>query len=1090
MLVNLTEAPSSFRAQAVLSVNTTSSYVAISETDSDLDGDSTNGQFITLYLNNLMLKSTKTLTCNQVNLLVETENTGSVSLSNNGVALLNYSSWSEAINSFSFTANTSIVFAYSADFSIMHRLYNSSSTTSLANIGASYSVDFDSSVNITFYTYVSSAPEVKDLGFTIYCPQDWENATVEDPFGDPVTIVHTDNILVPSGEIDSVGWWKIRVQGINYAKLLSTQIYDELYWNNETIFQNGNQIRCRVSIGTESSSILSVSDLEIMWHMPDDSIWSSEIVGNASGSFVYSSNWTITSTNETAGEWYVTAMWQNGTEVAFGLAMFEVYHQLHLVPESTLIEAELDDVFTVAIFLLDQDNATPITSSASVIGNWSTGNILFSPNLAKGWWEADINATQTGIGNFFMTVNATMPYHLMANATIAVRITTITIMTILDNQYIEIDPDESYEVNLRYMFIDGTGIDDAVINLLSYSGPEDGLLFSTATPVPGESGNYTIEITAQLSGTYFVTLTASKEYVNTAASSFYIIVGSVSTDVEIIGYTPNEELYYNQTTTISLFYYYDGDVGLEDAFVNITYNPVSVIEWSESENGYYNISVRVPAIGMYSVYLRLSKLGFDYADISLVFEVIEVPTSLSIIGLRNNYYEGRIYEFSVFYNSCLTCGVANAEITPSIAIRDFFEYSDSDNGWYNFTMTPLAGRWNVTFWLTKEGFEEQVYRFIMDTDMIPIDLDPAFHLNATYTQYSNSELILTILPRAGDTNIMISNANISYILTDASGNELFSHGYFIELSSYYTVNISVPIVGLYLLQITIMKEHHQTYTRDIVLNSITRPEFVYSSYLQAVFLGALLLFFGFSSVLITRKFYNSFMNKRIQLFLELKGRLEDAKNLIGVLVIQRKNGLPIFSKVLKGGFQESLLSSFVTAISNFREELSMDSAKWVSIPISEVITAVQTEELICVIITVETASARQKTQLETFSREIGGLYDHNDSFVSSVLRKTNSEEINSITESFNSHFDGGVFLKYVGVKKSLPHHLNLISSVFKTIDIDHGVTIEALIKALGNQGISERMAYSIVLEAMDSQYLIASDAKLPVPIHFEPEDSF
>ncbi len=600
ILVNLTQAPSSFRAQAVLSVNTTSSYVAISETDSDLDGDSTNGQFITIFLNNLDIKSAETLTCEQVSLAVDTANTGSVSLSNSGVALLNYTSWMDAITSISFTANTTIAFDYSADFSLMHRLYNSSSTTSLSNIGAAFAVDFDKSVNITFYTYVHSTPEAKDIGFTIFCPQDWENATIEDPFGESVAIVHTDYIVVPSGSVDSAGWWKIKVQGYNYAKTLSTQGYD-MTWDSETSFLNGDEIRCSATIGTVSSTVLSVSDLEIIWYMPDDTIWSSELVGNASGELVYSSNWTLTSTNETAGEWHVTAMWENGTEVAFGRTMFEVYHQLHLVPESTHIDAELDDVFTVAIFLLDQDNETPITSAATVIGNWSTGDILFSPNLAKGWWEADINTTQTGIGNFYMTVNATMPYHLMTNATITVRITTVTVMTILENQYIELDPDESCEVNLRYMFIDGTGIDDAIIDVLSYSGPEDGLLFGSITPVAGESGNYTIEITAQLSGTYFITLTASKAYVNTAASSFYIIVGSVSTEVEIIGFEPAEDLYYNQTTNISLFYYYDGDLGIEDAIVNITYNPVSVLEWDEFENGYYNISIRIPEVGMYSV---------------------------------------------------------------------------------------------------------------------------------------------------------------------------------------------------------------------------------------------------------------------------------------------------------------------------------------------------------------------------------------------------------------------------------------------------------------------------------------------------------
>ncbi|TFG31183.1 hypothetical protein EU528_06850 [Candidatus Thorarchaeota archaeon] len=1090
ILVNITEAPSSFRAQVVLSVDTPSTYIAISETDSDLDGDSTNGQFITVYLNNLELKSADTLNCQQVDLAVATVNTGDINLSGLGVTLLNYTSWADPIIPIHFSSNTSIVFDYSIYFSKMHRLYNSSFTTNLANIGASYTVDFGTSVNITFYTYVQSSPEAKDLGFIIYCPRDWENATVEDPFGESVVISHSDFILVPSGSVDSVGWWKIKIQSYNYAKSISTQVYDEMIWCDDTSFLNGDLLRCSVSIGTETSSVLSVGNLEIIWYLPEDSIWSSELVSNASGSLVSSNNWTLTSTNETAGEWCVTAMWSNGTEVAFGLVTFEVFHQLHIVPELTHIEAELDEVFTVAIYLLDQDNETPITFGAYVIGNWSTGDIPFSPNLAKGWWEADINTTSIGVGNFFLTINATMPYHLKTSSTITLRITTVTVMTILDNQYIEIEPDESYELDVRYMFLDGTGIEDADIIVLSYSGPPDGLLFSSGVPIVGQSGNYTIEITARFSGTYFVTLTASKDYVNTAATSFYIIVGLVSTDVGVSGYTPPEVLYYNQTTTISLFYYYNADIGIEGATVNVTYNPVSIIEWSELENGYYSISVRVPAIGMYSVYLRLSKLGFDYADVSFVFNVVEVPTSLSITGMNDNYYEGRTYEFSIFYNSCLICGISDADLTPSVAIRDFFELSGSANGWYNFTITPLAGNWNVTIWLTKDGFEEQVYRFILNTEMIPIRLALSHQLNATYTKYSNSILALTILPLSGDTNLSIQGANISYVLTDVAGNQLISQGYFSESFGYFNANISVPDIGLYLLRITILKEHHLTLIQDIVLSSINRPEFVYTSYFQAGLIGALLLFLCFSSVLISRRFYNSVTTKRNLKLSELKGRLEDAKNLIGLLIIQRKNGLPIFSRILKGGFQESLLSSFITAISNFREEISMDSAKWISIPISEVITAVQTEELICVIITVETASNRQRTQLEIFSREIGGLYDHDDMFVSPVIRKLNSEEMNPFHESFDSHFDGAMFSKYVGVKKYLPKHLRAISRVFKTESINHGVTIETMIRALIGQGINERVAYNIVMESLDGEYLIASEMKLPIPIEFDSETDF
>jgi len=1092
MLVNITGAPSSFTARAMLSVDMISSSVAISETDADLDGDSSNGQFVTVHLNNLELVSAETLSCPQVELAVSSVETGSIEISDSGIALLNNTDWTDSITPLNFSSNTSIVFDFSAEFSRMHRHYNSSFTTNLDNIGTSYSVDLGTKVNLTLYTYVQSTPEATDLGFIIYCPRDWENATVEDPFGAIVTTTENGFIEVPNGEVDSVGWWKVSLEAPNYARTVTTQLPDEsgLNWEDNLIFFNENKIRCSALIGTATSIVSSVNDIEIIWYLPSDSIWSSEILSNSSGNLITSNQLSLDSSNTTTGEWLVSVTWNNGTEVAYGYCHFELHHQLHMIAQTPHIDAELEENFTAAIYLYDQDTGSPILSDATIVGNWSTYDISFNPNLAKGWWEADFNSSIMGTGGYSILINATMPFFSVTSYTMSLEITTVTIMTILGTQYVEIDPDDSYNVTIRYMFLDGAGIDEANISILSYSGPSGGLQYEDPQVIFGEPGNYSIEFTASLSGTYFITLTATKSHHNLAATSFYIIVGAVPAEIEMYQSDIPDVLYYNQTYSCSLQYRSEDLSGINGAIVNITYNPVSIVEWEEIGDGIYNISIRVSDVGSYAVYLRFSKIGFNYADISFSFEVIEIPTSITFYGLQTEYYEGQTYGFSVYFNSSLENGVEDAELIPSVAIQDFFEYSSSEAGWYNFTLSPEVGNWNVTIWLTKDGFEDQDYRFTLSTELRPIDISPAYQLNSTYTRYADSVLTIIILPISGDTDTAIQSADIVYILIDTIGERTIAQGHLIETSGIYTVNITIPEVGLYLLRITISKEHHETLTREIVLSSIVRPDSLYASYLNAGVIGALFLFCCFASVMVGRRFYTSTITKRNLVLSELKGRLEDARNLIGLLVIQRKNGLPIYSRILKGGFQESLLSAFITAVSNFREEISMDSAKWTAIPISEVVTAVQTEELICVIITVETASVTQTTQLEIFSREMGGLYDHDDKFVSPVLRKLNSEEMTTFGESFDSHFDGAMFLRYVGVKKTLPGHLSKISSIFKTMSINHGVTIEVIIKSLVSQGMNERTAYKIAMEAMDGGYLIALEKRLPSPDELDEETSF
>ena len=61
----------------------------------------------------------------------------------------------------------------------------------------------------------------------------------------------------------------------------------------------------------------------------------------------------------------------------------------------------------------------------------------------------------------------------------------------------------------------------------------------------------------------------------------------------------------------------------------------------------------------------------------------------------------------------------------------------------------------------------------------------------------------------------------------------------------------------------------------------------------------------------------------------------------------------------------------------------------------------------------------------------------------------------------------------------------MVSAALDTMDIDHGVSVEAIVKATSILGYSERRAYTMVLEAVDDGYLIASERKLPPPIASE-----
>ncbi|MCK5152527.1 MAG: hypothetical protein KAQ65_11825, partial [Candidatus Thorarchaeota archaeon] len=371
----------------VLEVSAPSGYVEIPETDGDLDGDSRNGMFVTVHIDDVSFKGEQSLVAEFVDLLVSSSVQADVEFnmdSGIGTALINNSYWEYASIPLSFSANTSISFEFSTWVSRMIRFYNSTFTTNLDNLGVDYEIALDESANLTLYTYVQSYPEAENLGFKVYHPNDWTNGSIEDPFGNDLTnqsIFDVDILEVPSGYVDSVGWWVIRLNSPNYGRAISNQKFNDLSfeWENESIFRSGERIRCTVSIGTVSTNPASVEDLEIIWYLPSGSIWSTEIASNVSGYEIASTSLTIGLVNASTGVWLISAHWTNRTEIAFGSTIFEVHHSLTAFAHTPNIEAQLDENFTVAVYLHDQNNGEIILGEeVTMVGNWSSTDVYFS----------------------------------------------------------------------------------------------------------------------------------------------------------------------------------------------------------------------------------------------------------------------------------------------------------------------------------------------------------------------------------------------------------------------------------------------------------------------------------------------------------------------------------------------------------------------------------------------------------------------------------------------------------------------------------------------------------------------------------------
>jgi hypothetical protein len=1384
--VSIPSAPSTFEARIVLEITTPSTYIEIPEDNPDLDGDATNGLLLTFQIDDVSLTGAQLPDCESVDLQAFNSDIGFVDIigySGSGIALLNYSSWEYVRIPISLSANSSLSMDFSAKVSRMIRSLNSSSSESLESQGVSFEIALDHSANLSLFTYIESYPEAEDIGFMLSHPNDWENATVEDPFGQDFSgqaVIGTSTVEIPSGLANEAGWWEIRLNGPNYAKAVTTQKFNDsnTIWYDESIFGNDDRIRCSATIGTSTENPTAVYSLEANWFQPFEMPWSSDIVSNGTGSVVTSTARTLGSSNATTGTWMVTVFWTNGSEAAYGFAIFELHHEMNLFAHTPTKEVQLDEIFTVAMYLYDQDTGDPILSGeATMVGNWSGGNVYFSPNLAKEWWEADFNSTLAGPGTFVITVNASMQFHVNTSSTVSVQVLTLTVLTVLGNQFVEIGTNNSHEAKVRYMFLEGTGIENANISILTWSGPSGGLSYGTTSPVPSETGNYSITFSANLSGTYIITIAGTKQDHSTAATSFYLIVGAVPTELDLLngssaivsaadeyqltirytnetgaalsganltiiscspeegldfqdavyhgngmysvsiepteagtfyivlrvnltnhqsqiafftlsvfpiasslnavpstgtvsidrqytvflsfrnetlgglenanisilsinpdagvlasdpvklgygnysitltplaegtyeivfravlpryqngttsfvlfvtkvptslrtesgaysgysffpsvyslglfyertdtwlnisgasfvvtevdglsyvfseyggmytleitptvlgkwsltitayldqhnnasiifefevrentaelsGSAPPDTFYYNETYVFSLTYQTLSHTGIENAIVSPDYNPVISLEWTETGNGEYVFSIRIPEIGPHMIFLRFAKYGYEFADESFSFDVVEVPTEIIVIGVAESYYEGRQYNFALHLNSTMGNGVGDCEVVIASSIRSFFIVMGSGDGWHNFTFIPEYGDWNATFWMSMMGYQEQEFSFFMRVVKIPVLMSPDYPINQTYTQYEGSVLPLEIAPIAGDSRMPILGAAVSYTLhdTDGNGDAIVSEGIFVEDEGVYSASITVPGEGLYRLSIRIIKDHFEEEPLEIFIDSEVDEGTLAARAWTAGILGALALSAVVSVVAIGRRFYISTTAKRNAELLAMQNRFNDAKNLIGILVIHRRVGLPLYSKIIKGAFEESMISSFIAALTQFRSEFSDDEPIWTTIPITEVISAVQTQELICAVVTVESASERQKGQLEAFSKEVGSGFDEKAAEIGAKgLPPDIAVEFQNVFEPiFNLYFDGVLLSRYVGVKKTLPKTHLPVSDSFASSETTYGIGLEPIVKDLILKGHGELKSYSMVVEAVDGSHLIPAITEMP-----------
>ncbi|MGQ4911824.1 MAG: hypothetical protein ACP6KW_06590 [Candidatus Thorarchaeota archaeon] len=807
--VSVPSAPSSFTLGVGIVVDETM-YLS---KNADYDGDSEhlpdgidNAAYITLYLDDVSLVRATPPTASQVDLQCSIGSQSSAFTGSAGVfntSIINESYWKSSPVSITLSANTSVSFEYEARLA-SHYFTNSSWTTDVSSHGVSYTVDSGASPQICFYAYVGYLGNYEDPSMTIVYPADWENATVSDPFLFDRTLyctITTGSITVPSTIIDNLGWWEFRIESPNYARTLRTDVHDT-DWVESGVFRIGNETRAAVEIGTATEVIDPLSNVNVTWFNPDNVVWHSELLAGGVNGAANGSAWTFESSSSPAGEWSITVSWTNGSEIAFARTVFEVHHSTALLAEYPVIEVIAGQTVNALVRYTDTENGNYLMdSAASMVGNWSSGPVVFQPNPVNNWWETSLSTKDSGAGRFVVEVTVSRPYYDNASCQILVEAKYDTRLSSPDAPWTSAEWGSVKEIAFFFEVYDfdtedWVPMDDPSGLDMSVNWTEGYWTFvGDVNP-----GVYTLEVNTSslLSGDYLLNVTFDNRDSKLSQMTLTLVVAPMTTRLEISGSsfeTTGLAEAYNTTFTYEML----NGTGIQGADVEIVHTgPTMGLAWNIVESGEGNYSVEfIPSLsGTYMITIAASLQHYQSASDAFFLNVESIGTELTVLnGTADTVNYGASYELWIHYTNSSGFGLDNASVSViDLAPETGLSWDSATprgDGFFSLTLHPDdADTFTLTLRVNLTNHQTQFATFTLTATAIATSLTV---LNASTSIAVDQSFDIYFLYQSAD---LTGLENATLEVQNPRAELVFSD--FEDLSNgYYRVNVESLSTGIF-----------------------------------------------------------------------------------------------------------------------------------------------------------------------------------------------------------------------------------------------------------------------------------------------------
>jgi len=733
-------------------------------------------------------------------------------------------------------------------------------------------------------------------------------------------------------------------------------------------------------------------------------------------------------------------------------------------------EIGLTDVYNTT-FRFAMQNGTGI-SNAQINITYSGGTPgALSYKLADiGFGEYSVEFNSTISGTYLITIAAFKQYYQSDSDAFFLVIREIsTHLTSLNGTAEVMGFSKNYKLFVNYTTNSGIGLSGADVTIANVV-PAIGLNWENATPE--SEGLYSILLTPQEPNTFTVLVQASLFNHQTQFVLFTLTATAIATSLIVLNASTTISL--DQTFTAYLHFQDEERAPLGDANLTIQNSPVGIssTDFEILGNGDYRVTITPLQVGTFDVIFKASKNGYQNGYASFTLGAVRIPTDLHIgSGLSSDSMMfSESYELFVLYDRTdtganITGATIDVQTSPYTSVS--WSYIDVDDGYLVTIETTRIGRWTITITAQKTAHTSSSTEFILDVNPIPIQVE----LLSRGSIEEGNPYVLSVRLTQQNTSILVTNATLTYRISASKSGE------FLEMlettPGVYTAQFSFPLYSdttEYWLEVKIDKDNFEysqpTFERQITLtpNIIAR--------MMPVVTGVSGIAAAFFILLVGIRISSKRKKQELRRDLAIKQRFDDADNIIGMIILHKKSGLPIHSKMMKGGFEEGIVAAFITAVTHFREEFEMfDEEKMVVIPISDIIRAVQTRNLICAVITVKSASIEHNRKMEEFARQVSTYLDD---LVEDCPNGVIDSKVRDMLEYiFNTTMDGFLLQYYkVATSESFPKRYQVLDEALHDTDTRHCTKPILLAKSITRYGVSDARGCTLVLEAIQKELIV------------------